>query len=165
MQTTYDKEADAMSITLLPDAERASTTRVALGILAHFDRDRHLIEVEILGASGQYPPAVLEQLGSPAELLTLADAAKRFGLARTTLRNQILNKKIPATKSGRDWVVTCADMLTYMDNRAPSGRPARKKKARRVIDLMGELKKSLASGAESPAHPAKKRARRGRVAS
>lgn len=131
MQATYDKKADAMSITLLPDAERASTKRVAPGILAHFDRDQHLIEVEILGASGHYPPAVLERLSSPAELLTLAAVAKEFGLARSTLRNQVLNGKIPATKSGRDWLVTRAAMLTYLDNRAPSGRPARRKKARR----------------------------------
>lgn len=131
MQATYDKKADAMSITLLPDAERASTTRVAPGILVHFDRDKHLIELEILGASGHYSPAVLERLSSPAEWLTLATAAKEFGLSPSTLRNQVLKRKIPATKSGRDWLVTRAAMVTYLDNRAPSGRPARRKKARR----------------------------------
>ena len=137
---------------------------MAPGILAHFDRDKHLIEIEILGASAHYPPAVLERLSSPAEYLTLAEAAKEFGLSPSTLRNQVLNRKIPATKSGRDWLVTRAAMMSYLDNRAPSGRPARKKKARRpavpvapgkVVDLMEELKKAIAAPASG--RPARRR--------
>jgi len=131
MQATYDEKADAMSITLL-EADRLRTVQVSRGVLAHFDRDDRLIEIEIIGASGFYPPAVLERLSSPAELLTLADAAKEFGLSPTTLRNQVLKGKIAAVKSGRDWMVTRAVMMSYLDNRAPSGRQARRKKARRL---------------------------------
>lgn len=161
MQATYDKDADALSVTLL-EAERARTVQVAPGVLVHFDREQRVIELEVLGASGRYPPAVLEQLSSPAEWLTLADAAKEFGLSASTLRNQVLNKKIPATKSGRDWLVTRAAMTTYLDNRAPSGRQARKKKARRpVIDLVDAAKKMLTA----PRRPRARASRRGKAKS
>lgn len=170
MQATYDAEADALSITLL-EGERARTVKVAPGILAHFDGDKRLLELEVLGASMQYAKDVLAELTSPAEPLTLAAAAKEFGLSPSTLRNQVLNGKLPAMKSGRDWVVTRAAMLTYLDNRAPSGRQARKKKARRpnppatqlatkTIDLMEALKEAI----KAPRHPRRPRARRAKSA-
>ncbi len=131
MQATYDGEADALSVTLLPEAARKRTARIAGGILLHFDAADNLIELEILGASGHYPKAVLERLESPAELLTIAEASKESGLATDTLRKQIAKGKLKGTQKGRDWFVTRADLYTYLDNRAPSGRPARRKKARR----------------------------------
>lgn len=131
MEATYDREADALSITLLPDVPRARTQQVRRGILAHYDGKDRLIELEVLGASDMYAPAVLERMASPAELLTIAEAAKESGLNPSTLRKQIGNKKLKATQKGRDLFVTRADLFTYLDNRAPSGRPARRKKARR----------------------------------
>lgn len=130
MQATYDKAADALSVTFL-EGERARTVKVAPGILAHFDREQRLIELEILGAGGRYPPATLERLGSPVEYLTLAHAAKETGLDASTLRRQLLKKRLRGEKRGPDWLVTRAALWTYLDSRAPSGRPARRKKARR----------------------------------
>ncbi len=131
MHATYDKEADALSVTLLPSGKRARTVQVTRGILAHFDRAEHLIEIEVLEASTHYPPAALAQISSPAEYLTLAEAAREAGLAPSTLRWQIRKKRLIAEKRGHDWLVTRAALLTYLDNRAPSGRPARRRKARR----------------------------------
>jgi uncharacterized protein YuzE len=131
MQATYDEEADALSVTLLPETVRKRTARIPGGILLHFDAADHLIELEILGASGHYPKTVLERLDSPAELLTIAEASKESGLDASTLRKQIANGKLKGMKKGPDWFVTRADLYTYLDNRAPSGRQARKKKARR----------------------------------
>jgi excisionase family DNA binding protein len=131
MQVTYDAEADAVSITLLADVPRAKTVQVRRGILVHFDAQDRLLELEILQARAQYPPATLERLGSPVEYLTLAQAAKETGLDASTLRRQILNKRLQGEKRGHDWLVTRAALWTYLDSRAPSGRPARRKKARR----------------------------------
>lgn len=132
MQATYDEEADALSVTLVPEAARKRTARIAGGILLHFDAADHLIEIEVLGASGHYPKTVLERLESPAELLTIAEASKESGLAPDTLRKQAQKGKLKATQKGRDWIVTRADLYTYLENRAPSGRPARRKKGRRA---------------------------------
>jgi uncharacterized protein YuzE len=132
MHATYDNEADALSITLLPTVARARTVQVARGVLAHFDRADHLIEFEILEASAHYPHPVLEQISSPAEYLTLSEAAREAGLAPSTLRWQIRKQRLVAEKRGHDWLVTRAALWTYLENRSPRGRPPRSRKARRA---------------------------------
>lgn len=131
MRATYDADADALSVTLLANATRVRTVTVAPGILAHFDRERRLIEFEILGASEHYSRAVLERIESPAEYLTLVEAAKESGLDTSTLRRQLLKGRLTGEKRGPDWLVTRAALETYLDNREPRGRPAKSRKARR----------------------------------
>ena len=131
MLVTYDAQADALSVDLLPGARRARTVQVRAGILAHFDERDRLIEIEILGAGAHYDPATLQRLVSPAEYLTLAEASRESGLEASTLRRQIHKGKVRAVKRGHDWLVTRAALWTYLENRAPSGRPSRRKGARR----------------------------------
>ena len=44
---------------------------------------------------------------------TLTDAARVLGLAPVTLRLQIRNGKLTATKVGRDWIVTDREIARY----------------------------------------------------
>jgi excisionase family DNA binding protein len=46
--------------------------------------------------------------------LTLAEAAKQAGLSPSTLRVQIWNGRIKATKVGRDWVITRDELRAYL---------------------------------------------------
>jgi excisionase family DNA binding protein len=62
--------------------------------------------------------------------MTLAQAANACGLSPTTLRVQIRNGRIVASKLGRDWIVSSKALQTYLKGRAPQGRRAKQKKAR-----------------------------------
>lgn len=132
MRATYDPTADAVSLELVPGAARARTLRVDAGTLLHYDRQKRLIELELLGASGRYERAALEEMASPAEYLTLLAAAKESGLSPVTLRQQLQKGRLAGMKQGRDWMVSRAALLTYLDNREASGRPPRSRKARRA---------------------------------
>jgi excisionase family DNA binding protein len=58
--------------------------------------------------------------------VTVTEAAERLGLSPATVRRQILNGKLAARKSGRDWDVTEDEIRRY---RAVSrGRPGRRPK-------------------------------------
>ena len=46
-------------------------------------------------------------------LITLAAAAKQLGLAASTLRHQIRNRKIAAVKVGRGWYVKVEEVERY----------------------------------------------------
>lgn len=45
--------------------------------------------------------------------MTLTDAAALLGLSPTTLRVQVRNGKLRATKVGRDWTVTPREVERY----------------------------------------------------
>ena len=45
--------------------------------------------------------------------MTLIEAAERLGVVAATLRQQIANGKLRATKRGRDWWVTPAEVERY----------------------------------------------------
>jgi excisionase family DNA binding protein len=47
-------------------------------------------------------------------VLTLREAAKQAGLSANTLRVQIWNGRIKATKVGRDWVITRDELRAYL---------------------------------------------------
>ena len=54
-------------------------------------------------------------------MLTLAEAAARLGVAPSTLRHQIANGKLKATKPGRDWLVAEREVARYeRENRRTS---------------------------------------------
>ena len=58
---------------------------------------------------------------SPQELITLAEAAKRYGFVHAYLRNLVLRGRLSAKKLGRDWVTTPADMEAYIAGRQKRG--------------------------------------------
>ncbi len=129
MKITYDPQADAVSIDLVTRARRHRTARLAPGVLLHSDRKGRPVEIEILMASTRYAKRELESIGSPVEWLTLAQAGAEVKLAPATLRKQIHNGRLKAEKRGHDWLVSRAALLTYLENRAPRGQPARKARA------------------------------------
>jgi len=58
-------------------------------------------------------------------MLTLIQVAEALGLEPSTLRHQIRNGRLRATKVGRDWVVTPREVERYRRERL--GQPGRKK--------------------------------------
>lgn len=58
-------------------------------------------------------------------LVTVGEAARRLGLSPATLRRQIANGRLGATKLGRDWDIPSDEVTRY---RAESrGRPGRRR--------------------------------------
>lgn len=59
--------------------------------------------------------------------MTLTEAAAALGVAASTLRNQIHQGALRATKRGRDWWVTKAEVERYrresLGHRGRKGRP------------------------------------------
>jgi excisionase family DNA binding protein len=60
--------------------------------------------------------------------MTLVQAANACGLSPTTLRAQILNGRLEASKLGRDWIVSPKALQAYLTGRAPQGRRAKARK-------------------------------------
>jgi len=56
------------------------------------------------------------------ELLTLAQAAERYGFSHVHLRQLAQSGRLKARKLGRDWVTTPADMEAYIRSRRKTGR-------------------------------------------
>lgn len=56
--------------------------------------------------------------------MTLAEAAAALGVTAASLRHQIANGSLKATKRGRDWWVTRAEVERY--RRDNLGRPGRR---------------------------------------
>ena len=128
---TYDAEADALGVTLA-EGRAKRTQDLAPGVRLDWNAAGGPMFLEVLGASRFYPVEQLRTLASPGIELTLQQAAQHSGLNAKTLRNQILRGELEAKKVGRDWIVTLAQLETYLVNRAPSGRPARSRKARQA---------------------------------
>jgi len=52
--------------------------------------------------------------------MTIPEAAKVLGLAPSTLRHQIANKRLRARKMGRTWYVTAEEVERYrLESRIP----------------------------------------------
>ena len=54
---------------------------------------------------------------SSTELMTLAEAARRFKLSKTYLRDIARNGRLKAQKFGRDWLTTEEDVREYLRSR------------------------------------------------
>lgn len=55
-------------------------------------------------------------------MLTLAEVAELLGVSPSTLRHQIRNGKLKATKFGRDWMVRAGEVKRYArENRRHAG--------------------------------------------
>ncbi len=76
------------------------------------------------------PDVINENSGEDAanKLISLAEAAKLSGLSQGHLRLLAKQKKIWATKIGRDWLTTEEIVQAYMStNRRPGPKPKNKK--------------------------------------
>ena len=58
---------------------------------------------------------------SSKELITLSEAAKRYGLSPTYLRTIARNGRLRAQKVGRDWLTTPLDVENYIASRSQRG--------------------------------------------
>lgn len=61
--------------------------------------------------------------------MTIPEAAERLGLSEHTLRNQVHNGTLRATKRGRDWWITEAAVRHYAATSLGQRRGGRPKKA------------------------------------
>lgn len=131
-EITYDADADVLGIWLPGESRDARTHELVPGVHADLTPDGRLMSVEVLDASSRYPVESLRALKGPVDWMTLAEAAGESGLTPATLRRQVLNGRLAARKHGRDWLVAPAALWTYLENRAPSGRPPTSRKGRQV---------------------------------
>lgn len=127
MRTTYDPAADALSVRLWEPGprQRVYTRAIGDGVSLDYTKDGRLVGLEVLGASDHLPASALDALASAEELLTLVQAAAASGLEAATLRGLINRQRLRGQKRGRDWLVSRADLLTYLESRGPRGRPAK----------------------------------------
>jgi len=58
---------------------------------------------------------------APDKLISLAEAAKLYGLSPTYLRTIARNGRLRALKVGRDWLTTPADVEAYLASRSRRG--------------------------------------------
>jgi uncharacterized protein YuzE len=121
---TYDPKVDALAIDLA-DAPTETVRELAPGVSGDFDKAGRLTSIEILSASLRYPVRELRKLEDGADWLTLPAAAKEAKLSAQTLRSQLNAGRLKGKKVGRDWQVSRAELWTYLESRAPSGRPAK----------------------------------------
>jgi uncharacterized protein YuzE len=129
MKITYDDVADIVGFEL--SEEPATRTREqGNGVLVGYGRKDKVVSVQVLDASKQFDSETLALLQPPTTPLTLAEAARESGLAAGTLRVLLNSGRLQGEKRGRDWTVTAAELDTYLESRAPAGRPAFKYKAR-----------------------------------
>lgn len=133
MELTYDSTVDALSFELMPGASVAKTLEWASGVYIDTDARGRVLGVEVLGASKHFEANVLTGLQAPVTQMTLAEAAVESGLSPGTLRVLLNKGRLAGQKRGRDWQVSLAALYTYLESRAPAGRPAKKRRTRRSV--------------------------------
>jgi excisionase family DNA binding protein len=78
--------------------------------------------------------------------VTLTEVAAQLGVATATLRHQIKNRRLEATKIGRDWMVDEAEVRRYAEmslgrpGRPPRGQSRRREPAGQLsLDLIDDV--------------------------
>lgn len=130
MHWTYDPAVDALTILFAPRERAKQTEELRPGMLLDTDAKGRPISLEFLDASTRFRQVALKSLPLPEAMLPLSDAAKRAGLAPATLRQQIRNRRLMATKWRNEWWVTESDLEAYLASRAPQGRRSHRKPRR-----------------------------------
>jgi uncharacterized protein YuzE len=127
MHWTYDPAVDALTIHFAGEQHAKRTEELRPGMIMDSDARGRPIAIEFLDASTQFKKQLLESLPLPEAMLPLSAAAKRAGLAPATLRQQIRNGRLVASKWRNEWWVTERDLEAYLANRAPQGRRSHRK--------------------------------------
>jgi uncharacterized protein YuzE len=135
MKITYDDAADVVGFEISPTPAN-HTREQGNGVLVGYDEGNRVVSIQVLDASKHFDNETLALLRSPATPLSLAEAAKESGLAAATLRVLLNSGRLKGSKRGRDWIVTVAELDTYLASRAPAGRPAFRYKARRIRPMI-----------------------------
>lgn len=113
----YDQTADALYVYIGKPKGDVKTKKVGSGVYADYDRNGAVVGVEILNASKKVLADMIDRAIPPTRLMTLAEAEEETGLSAITLRTQIRNGRLVATKKGRDWLVSSEDLAAYMESR------------------------------------------------
>lgn len=124
LRLEYDPEVDALLVQYAPEGKSVRTIDRGDGVYEDRDERGRLVSVEVLDASRKYSREQLQVFGKPGSGMTLLQAARRIGIAASTLRVQINRGRIKASKQGRDWIVSKAALDAYQAGKAPSGRRA-----------------------------------------
>ena len=134
MRVTYDPDVDALYFELRAlRLQRRTQREIAEGVIMDLGPTGELAGLEILGASRFGTPRALARFGRPSPRLRLSEAEVFCGLKAASLRNQILNGRLKASKVGRDWLVDVNDLEVYLAGRSARGRrSATEKPLRRV---------------------------------
>jgi excisionase family DNA binding protein len=130
MKIEYDDSVDALAISFVDNPRSARTKEVAEGINLDFNAKGKLVVIEVLDASRFAPREKLRKFPSARRDLTLAEASDESDLASDTLRSLIHKKRLRATKVGRDWMVTLADLYDYLESRDARGGGKKRELAR-----------------------------------
>ena len=69
----------------------------------------------------QIPMTKDQQVEDKQELISLAEAAERYGFSTAYLRQLARKGRLKAKKVGRDWVTTWADVEEYIRSRKKRG--------------------------------------------
>jgi excisionase family DNA binding protein len=110
----YDRGSNVLAF-VLSDEPVVSTTAAHFGFVHVGATARHRIAaVTIRAASRLVDQRLVLSLSSPSDLLTLREAAAEANLSPSTLRVQIANGRLVATKRGRDWVVHRGALEEYL---------------------------------------------------
>jgi excisionase family DNA binding protein len=122
VQATYDQDVDALTFNLISTGKTAKTIEVRPDVYIDLDTSGAILVIEVLQASKKYDMEILKSLPTPGPLMTLNEAAQMVKLSPATIRKQIHNKRVAATKQGRDWFVSKSDLLSYVKSRSRQGQ-------------------------------------------
>jgi uncharacterized protein YuzE len=134
MRVTYDPAVDALYFELQELRSRRRAQReIADGVIMELGPKGELAGLEILAASRFGTPRALARFGRPSPGMRLSEAAAFCGIKAASLRNQILNGRLKASKIGRDWLVDVNDLEAYLEGRSARGRRAATEKPLRRL--------------------------------
>jgi uncharacterized protein YuzE len=134
MRVTYDPAVDALYFELQELRSRRRAQReIADGVIMELGPKGELTGLEILAASRFGTPRALARFGRPSPGMRLSEAAAFCGIKAASLRNQILNGRLKASKIGRDWLVDVNDLEAYLEGRSARGRRAATEKPLRRL--------------------------------
>jgi excisionase family DNA binding protein len=119
MKVTYDKKADALSL-VFGDARISRDAKLAENVFAGYDREGHLVEIQVLEASKRQDA-----------WFTLEAVAVTIGKSKRTLLRWIDDKKINPRKVGREYRFTPAQMQLLVHQQTDTPSPARRTAKRR----------------------------------
>jgi excisionase family DNA binding protein len=122
IKATYDEDVDALAFNLIPTGKTAKTIEIRPDLYIDLDSSGAILAIEVLRASSKYDLSVLRNLPVPGPLITLTEAARILSISPATIRKQIHNRRVAATKQGRDWFVYKNDLLSYAKSRSHRGR-------------------------------------------
>jgi excisionase family DNA binding protein len=151
MRITYDPRADALAIELR-DVPIARTCEVTDTINVDLGKDGRAVVVEVLNVRKGLGDEVLRHVGLDLEgirwqpeqdtIYATDEAARLVGVSRQYLSKMAREKKIPARRSGRDWLFYRSGLVEFFGpQRVGKAGPASRRGEGRTTVGTGEREK------------------------